>query len=128
MSASKLICYFSSHQATFGLRPSSSPDSIPLNPANKTDLSLSDLQTGIGVAVHTSLDTEQFISHTRTALVDTIASLQGSDGGVIPVSEVHELLIEIHDILGNAMFEWVGYSACILVYLFNSAYWQCHEL
>ena len=55
------------------------------------DQSLSDFQTGYG-ATHATLDTEQLISHTRTALVDTTASLQDSDGVVIPVQEVLELL------------------------------------
>ena len=59
-------------------------DNIPLNPGNRrTDQSLSNFQTGIGAVVHVTLDTEQLISHTQTALIDTIASLQGSDGGVI---------------------------------------------
>ena len=35
---------------------------------------------GIDTAAHATLDTEQLISHTRTAPVDTIASLQGSGG------------------------------------------------
>ena len=43
----------------------------------KIDQSLSDFQTGIGVPAQATLDTEQLIFHTRTALVDTIASLQG---------------------------------------------------
>ena len=42
-------------------------------------------QIGIGVAPHASLDTEQVICCTRTMI-----SLQGSDGEVIPVSEVHD--------------------------------------
>ena len=54
-----------------------------------THQNLSDFQTGIGAVAHATLDTEQLISHTRTALV---ASFQGSDGGVIATSEVHELL------------------------------------
>ena len=54
------------------------PDNITLNPANKRiDQSLSDFQTGIIAAAPATLDTEQLISHTRTAVVDTIASLQG---------------------------------------------------
>ena len=48
-------------------------------------------QTGIGAAVCVTLDTEQLISHTCTVLVNTIASLQGSDGEIIPVSEVHQI-------------------------------------
>ena len=71
----------------FGLWASSQLDNIPLNPAKKkTDQSLSHLQTGIGTTAHTSLDTEQLISHTRTALVDTVASVQATDGGVILVT------------------------------------------
>ena len=46
-------------------------------------ISLSDLQTGIVAAIHATSDTEQLISHTKTALVDTIACLQGSDGAGI---------------------------------------------
>ena len=59
------------------------PYNITLNPANKkNDQSLSDFQTGIGVATHATLDAEYLISHIKTALVDKIASLQDSDGGV----------------------------------------------
>ena len=38
---------------------------------------------------HATLDTQQLISHTRAALVDTNASLQGSEGRIFSVSEVH---------------------------------------
>ena len=59
----------------FGFQASSTPDRITLNPANKqTDLSLLDFQTCIVAAAYASLDTEQVISLTRTALVDSIAS------------------------------------------------------
>ena len=55
-----------------------------LNHANKkTYHSPSDFQTGIGAAAHTTLDTEQLISPYTSAHVDTNASLQGSNGGVI---------------------------------------------
>ena len=85
------------------------PDNITLNSINKRiDQSLSDFEIGIGATAHATLDTEQFISHTRTALVDTIASLQGSGCGVIVASKVGELLIKIHDILENALSKWVG--------------------
>ena len=47
-----------------------------LNPANKkTDQSLSDFQTGTGVAAHATVDIKHVISCMRTALVDTIAFL-----------------------------------------------------
>ena len=64
------------------------------------------------------LDTGHIISH-ATAALDTIASLQGSDGGIIVASEVQELLTKILDILYNAVSKWDGNTAHILVYLFN---------
>ena len=122
MSPSKLICYFSIHAALFGFWASLPPDNITLNPANMmVGQSSSDFHTGIGAATCATLDTEQFISCTRTALIHTNASLQGSDNGVIAASEVHELLTKIHYILGNAVSKWVGNMAHILVYLFRSA-------
>ena len=63
---------------------------------------------------------EHLISFFRVALVDTLSSLPNAEGDVIPVSEVCELLLKVHDILGKAVSKWVGNSACILAYLFNS--------
>ena len=104
MSASKLIHYFSRHPPSFGFQASSPPDNITLNLANKRSYqSLSDFQTGIGAAIHATLDTEQCICDTRTAFVDKIASLHGSDDGVIAASEVHEVLTKTHDILDSAV-------------------------
>ena len=104
MSASKLISYFSSHPAAFGFQASTPPDNISLNSANrKADQSLSDFQTGIGATAHATLDTEQLISHLQVALVDTLSSLPKAEGDVIPVSEVHELLLQIHGILDKAV-------------------------
>ena len=104
MSASKLIYYFSSHPAAFGLWASTPPDNITLNSANrKADQSLSDIQTGVGATGHTILDTEQFISHLRVALVDTLSSLPDAERGIIPVTEVCELLLKVHDILDKAV-------------------------
>ena len=80
ISASKLICSFSSHAAAFGFWASLPPDNITLNPANKkTDQNLSDFQTGTDAAAHATLDIEQVISHTRAALVDTNFFPQGCD-------------------------------------------------
>ena len=102
--ASKLIQDFSSHPAAFGLWSSTPTDDITLNLANwMTDQSLSEFQTGNGVAAHATLNTVQLISHTRVALVDTISCLQDSEGRVISVSEVCELLTKIHDIFDNAV-------------------------
>ena len=104
MSASKLIHYFSSYPAAFGFQSSTPPDNVNLSAVNrKADQSLSDFQTGIGAAVQATLNMEHLISHLRVALVDNISSLPNSEGGDIPVSEVCELLIKIHDILDNAV-------------------------
>ena len=93
-----------------------------MNVANKnTDQSLSNFQTGTGTAAHATVDIEHLIFHTRAALVHTITSLQGSDGGIMSVPGVHELLPKIHDILGCALSKWVGNAACILAYLLNFA-------
>ena len=57
MSASKLICYFSSHPTAFGFWSSTPPDKITLTPANrKADQSLSEFWSGIGAAAHATLD------------------------------------------------------------------------
>ena len=78
------------------------PDDITLNHSNKkVDQGLSDFQTGIGEAVHASLDREQLISHTRAVPVLAVISLQGSDGRVITSSNVQ--ITKIHDILDSAM-------------------------
>ena len=71
--------------------PSTPPDNITLNTTNrKADQSLSDFQTGVGAAAHATLDMEQLISHLWFALVHTLSLLSNAEGGVIPVSEVHE--------------------------------------
>ena len=54
-------------------------------------------------AAHTALNMEQLITHLRVALDDTLSALPNSEGGVLPVYEVGELLVKIHDILGNAL-------------------------
>ena len=94
---------------------STPPDNITLTPANrKAGQSLSEFQTGIGAAAYATVHMEQLISYLRVALVDTISSLPDSEGGVIPLSEVHELLIKIHDILDNAVSKLVWNFTCIL--------------
>ena len=99
VSAFKLIHYFSSHPGAFRFQSPIPLENITLTSANwKADQSLLDLQTGVGAATHATLDTEQLISHLRVALLDTLSSLPDSEGGIIPVSEVHELLFKVHDI------------------------------
>ena len=126
MLASKLIHYFSSHNAAFGFQASTPPDNISLNSANrKADQSLSNFPTGVGATAHAALDTEQLISHLQVALVDTLSSLPEAEGDVIPVSEVCELLLQIRGILDTKQG---GNSACILAHLFNSVSRQCCEV
>ena len=104
MSASKLIHYFSSHPAAFGFQASTPPDNISLNSANrKVDQFLSDFQTDVVAAAHATLDTEHLISCLQVALVDTFSSLPEAEGDVIPVSEVCELLLQLHGILDKAV-------------------------
>ena len=104
MSVSKLIHYFSSHHAAFRFQPLTPLDNITLTSANRrADKCLSYLQTGAGPAAHATLDTEQLISHLRVALLDTLTYLPNSEGGVIPVSEVCELLFKVHNILDSAV-------------------------
>ena len=80
ITASKLICYFISHAAVFGLQSSTLSDNITLTSANgKADQSLSEFQAGICAAAHATLDTEQLISHLRVALDDTVSSLPNSE-------------------------------------------------
>ena len=42
-------------------------------------------------------------SSLSSRLVDALPSLPEAEGGVIPVSEVHKLLLRIHDILDRAV-------------------------
>ena len=79
---------------------------------------LSDIQNGIGAGAHDTLDAEHLISDTRTVLVGTLP-LCGFDGEVFPVSEVHNLLTKIHDILENTVSTLVCNTACILAYIFK---------
>ena len=67
------------------------------------DQNLSDFKTGVGAAAHATLDPEQLISHLRVALVDTLSFIPNYEGGIRLVSEVCELLLEVHDILDNAV-------------------------
>ena len=118
----KLIHHISSNPAAFGFWASFSPDKVILNPVNKRTV-----QCLAASVAHATLDMEQLISHARTVLVDLIASLQDSYGGVIAASEVHELHIKIHDFLDSALYKQVGNTAHFST-SFNSASRQCHEI
>ena len=97
-------------------------DNITLNPAKrKSDQSLSEFQTGSAVAAHTVLNMEQLISCIRVALVDIVSPVPDSEGGVIPVLEVHELLTKVPDILNNVVSKWFGNSAHILAHVLKAA-------
>ena len=69
---------------------------------------MSDFQNGTGVANHSMMQAEHLISHTRSAALDTINSLHGSDGEIILVSEVHDVPNIICDLLNKSLFKWVG--------------------
>ena len=62
------------------------------------------------------------------ALLDTITSLQGSDGGVIAPSKGNELLTKIHNILDNAVSKWVGNTTGGLACVCPSSFRQHHEV
>ena len=64
----------------------------------------------------------------RLPWVDTLSSLPEAEGDVIPVSEVCELLLQIHGILDKAVSKRVGNSAHILAHLFNSVSRQHREV
>ena len=129
MLPSKFNHCFSSHNATFGFQSFTPPNNITLTSANrKVDQSLSEFQTGIGAANHVTLDTGELISHLRVSLVNTLSSLSNCEGGIIPISEVHEFLLKVHDILDNAVSKWVGNSAHISAHVFNSASRQHSEV
>ena len=75
-----------------------------MNSANrKADQSLSDFQTGVGAVAHATPDTEQLISCLWVSLVDTLSMLPNAEGGVIPVPEVCEFILMVHDILDKAV-------------------------
>ena len=104
MSSGPLDLFFTSHPTAFRFHSSTPPDNITLTSANrKADQSLSDLQTGVGAASHTTPDSEQLIFCLRVALHNTLSSVPDSEGGIIPVSEVCELLLKVHKILDNAV-------------------------
>ena len=108
MSSSELIHYISGHPAAFGFEASLPHDKSTLDPASKmTDPESCRLSL---VCQLLPLKIEQLISHTRTALVDSIDSLQGFHDGMIAASEVYELLSNIHDILDNVVSTQVGNS------------------
>ena len=94
----------------------------------RSPISPLEFKTGIGVAVPATLETEQPIPHTRTAIIDTITFPQGSEGDIIPVSEMHESLTKICDILDRSVSKWVVNTVHILAYLFISASVQCHRV
>ena len=69
------------------------------------------------------MDTEQPISHTRTANTDTSVCLYNSDGKVLFQFQksMNISLSKVHNILDNAVTKQDGNTAHILAYLFNTA-------
>ena len=87
MSTSECICHFSNYPFAFRFKASSPLDNTTLNVADKkTDQIPADFHIWIGATAHAILIIDQFFSHSRTILIDTLDTLQGSDREVIPVS------------------------------------------
>ena len=102
----------------------SSLNYFPLEPGCENysflDQAVADIKQGLDSILINSikmlfatLDTEQLISCIRVAHVDTISSLQDSEGEMISNSDVYELLTKIYDVLDNDMSKWTGNTACI---------------
>ena len=99
VSASKLIHCFSSHTAAFGFWATLPPDIITLNPAKKkTDQSLYGFQTGIVIAAHATLDTEQLIFIWELPLLIQLPFYR-----VLMVSYYNLQSTWIHDILDSTV-------------------------
>ena len=104
-----------------------------MNPTNKRLISLSDFQTVNGTAVHATSDTEQHIFHTRAALVDTIASVQGSDRWVISVPKCMIYLLiftafwtVLH--INRFIIQLTFYHICLILFqgsIMKSEVWSC---
>ena len=101
MSASKLICYFSSHLATFGLWASLPPDNITVSLPIWIPINLSDFQSSTVATVHATFRHRAAHFSYQSSTVDTIASLQSYDGGITGASEMHESQIFINKYLQN---------------------------
>ena len=78
MSASKLFHYFSGHPAAFGFQTSSPSDNITLLPIT---VFLTFRPALVQLLFSHLGHKAAYFSYTRTVLVDTIATLVGSDGG-----------------------------------------------
>ena len=55
-------------------------------------INVSDFQNGLGAAGQVTLETEELVSHMRTAIVHDIIPLHDSDKEVIPILKVHDIL------------------------------------
>ena len=128
MSVSKWSINFSSQPAAFGFRASTPPDNISLNSAKQESWSLSLIFRLVLVPLHMLLLTQSnsFLSSGLPCWYSFLTAW----GWVrfIPLSEVHELLLRIYDILDKAVFKQVGNLAHILAYLYNFVSRQCCEV
>ena len=112
MSASKLINYFSIHSAAFGFWASTPPDNTTLTSANKK--AYHSLRFSYWCWGCCSCHLTQSNSSLTSRLPLLILFFH-----IIPVSEVCELLLKVHNILDIAVFKQVGNSTHILVHVFN---------
>ena len=122
MSTYKLINYFSHHPVAFGVPGVLTPlHNIMMNTTNKkTNKSISDFQTGTDAAAHANFDVEQFSFHTRTLLVDSVASLQVLIQRSFQFQKyLNYLTVRLHDILENGVSKWLDSTLCCSAYLYN---------
>ena len=130
MSASKLICYFSSHPASFGFWASTPPDNITLNSAKrKADQSLLDFQTGVGG--HCTC----YSSHRGNSFLTSGLPLLIIFPCYLMLREVSYLYLKCVNYFSRFMTFWTRLfpndlenSAHILAYLFNSVSRQHCEI
>ena len=120
MLASKLIFYFSGHPTAFRFWSLAPLDNITWLLLMGRLISLSQVCGWVLVLLIMPLLTQSNSSPTSELPFLILFPLPDSEGGIIPVSKVCDLLLKVHDILDKAVSKWVGNSAHILAHVFNS--------
>ena len=118
ISASKLIKHFSNHPAAFGFSLQHYQITSPwiLKIGRLFRVFLKFRLALVWLLKPLSIWINSFLTPGRVAPVNTISFLCDSEGKMISVSEVHELLTKIYDILDNAVSKQVGNTASFLAH------------
>ena len=120
-SASKLICYFSSHPAAFGFWASTPPDNISLEFCQQESSSVSQIfRLVLGPLLMVLLTQSNSFLASGLPLLILFPHCPRLREMLYLCLKCGELILRIHDILDKAISKWVGNSACILAHLFNS--------